>query len=137
MLSSIIRYPSTVISQLRLFSSTHSIAKQLYKKYPQQDPRAIKESKVATLLKELGPDATNSTTDLASLHSAWKSIYDKSLHESAYEEMADPGEQCDGELPSWTRDRLRSEKDKDFQAPQVSAHEAKVRAIQNKTLKSS
>jgi hypothetical protein len=129
MLSSIIRSNLS----FRLFSSSpYSIAKLLYNKYPQQDPRSIKESRVSTLLSNAGVELGD--TDIGALHAEWKSIYEKSLHETAFEEMADPGEQCDGELPSWTRDRLKSEKDKDFQAPQVSAHEAKVRAIQSKQL---
>jgi len=116
---------------LRQYSSVTSLAKLLHKQFPKQDPRSLKESRVGALLKSVSPQSAEAAgTPLAELHAAWKSIYEKSLHESAYEEMADPGEQCDGELPSWTRDRLKSEKDRNFKAPSVSAHEAKTRLLQ-------
>ena len=54
----------------------------------------------------------------------WKSLYATRFHDSAFEEMADPGELCDGELPSWRDARLRVEADPTVKVPQVSAHEA-------------
>jgi hypothetical protein len=102
--------------------SVRDLAKSLREKFPNIDPRSLKESRVVSLLPK-----SASLSNVAEIHSEWKSIYEKSLHDSAFDEMADPGELCDGELPSWTRDRLRSEKDKDYEAPSVSAHEAKTR----------
>ena len=54
-------------------------------------------------------------------------MYSTRLHEAAFEEMADPGEQCDGELPSWRDARLRVEADPTTFVPQVSAAEAVVK----------
>ena len=62
--------------------------------------------------------------NLAEVHTAWKEIYNAKLHDTAYEEAADPGEQCDGELHSWRNERLKVEKDRTHQVPSVSAHEA-------------
>ncbi len=107
--------------------SVRDIAKSLREKFPNIDPRSLKESRVLSLLPKTAP-----VSKLSEIHSEWKVIYEKSLHDSAFDEMADPGELCDGELPSWTRDRLRSEKDKDYDVPTVSAHEAKTRIKQSK-----
>jgi|LauGreDrversion4_2_1035121.scaffolds.fasta_scaffold2029858_1 hypothetical protein len=108
--------------------SSRDIARGLREKFPNIDPRSLKESRVVSLL----PHSAAAGANLAEVHAEWKSIYEKSLHDSAFDEMADPGELCDGELPSWTRDRLRSEQDKDYEAPSVSAHEAKTRLKFNK-----
>jgi hypothetical protein len=113
-------------TNIRFFSASSTardLAKLLREKFPNIDPRSLKESRIVSLL----PHATTAVSNHAEIHSEWKKIYEKSLHDSAFDEMADPGELCDGELPSWTRDRLRAENDKDYEAPTVSAHEAKTR----------
>ena len=116
---------SLVRANFRFFSSSttaRDLANVLRDKFPNIDPRSLKESRIVSLLPHSVP-----VVNTSEIHSEWKKIYEKSLHDSAFDEMADPGELCDGELPSWTRDRLRSEHDKDYEAPTVSAHEAKTR----------
>jgi hypothetical protein len=118
------RFPLSI--QNRLISTTE-LARLLDKTHPKEDPNFLRESRIKSLAKPL----TNfSPIDFHRVHSEWKSIYNARLHDTAYEEMADAGEQCDGELPSWQRDRLRVEKDKTADIPSVSAHEATVRLKQ-------
>ena len=105
-------------------STARDLAKLLRDKFPNIDPRSLKESRIGSLLPKHSPAPVAS---MAEVHSEWKKIYEKSLHDSAFDEMADPGELCDGELPSWTRDRIRAEIDEKYEAPSVSAHEAKTR----------
>lgn len=114
----------------RRFMTVAEAAKLLSRKFPKEDPNFLREAKVVWYCKQvLTPSAS---PDIPSIHSQWKKLYNAQLHDSAYEEMADPGEQCDGELPSWQRDRKRVEEDKTVDIPSVSAHEATVRLKQNK-----
>lgn len=117
----------TLITTRRWISSTQ-LARLLANKHPTIDPRSVKESKLAALVGEVTDEKIKSKE----VHAAWKTEYDTRMHDSAFDEMADPGEQCDGELPSWTRDRLSVEKDKNFNVPSVSAHEASTRLKQKK-----
>ncbi len=109
--------------------SSKDAARLLDRNLPKEDPNFLKESRVKTFMRALIP-AASTELNCCDVHSHWKKFYNNRLHESAFEEMADPGEQCDGELPSWTRDRLKAEKDKSFTAPSVSGHEATVRLKQ-------
>ena len=112
----------------RRWISSREIAKLLISKYPNQDPRSVREAKVKSfILNPLLPTITESDIDeipISEIHQKWKLLYEARLHDTAFEEAADPGEQCDGELNSWRNDRLKAEKDKNFKAPSVSAHEA-------------
>ena len=114
--------------------SSFEVAKLLVRQHPQEDPRSLRETRVKAFSDSILQKQDKSITDLniTEIHQAWKEIYNAQLHDTAFDEMADPGEQCDGELPSWTRDRLSVEKDKDFNVPTVSAHEASVRLRQLK-----
>ena len=120
----------TIISQYRIrqWSSVREMAKLLAEKYPTQDPRTLRESRLKSLIDTISKSPAN--VNLSSVHNAWRDIYNEKLHETAYEEAADPGEQCDGELNSWRNDRLKVEKDKDIHIPSVSAHEASTRLKQ-------
>jgi hypothetical protein len=112
-------------------ASSADIARLLANKYPSQDPRALKESRIQTFLSALPAD-TVQDIKIASVHSAWKDIYEAKLHDTAFDEAADPGELCDGELNSWRNDRLRVEKDKNASVPSVSAHEARIEQARTK-----
>lgn len=113
--------------------SSRQLGRLLLQEHPTVDPRSVKPSRLVTLTKKIMQSrASSETPDYEKVLDAWKSEYNKQMHDSAYEEMADPGEQCDGELPSWTRDRLSVEKDKNFNVPSVSAHEAITRINQKK-----
>jgi len=96
----------------------------------------LKEPKVklfaASVMKSRFPESGKSSVNVRELHQAWKTLFEKEAHETAFEEAADPGEQCDGELNSWRNDRLRAERDKNYKVPQVSAHEAATRLKQSK-----
>ena len=117
----------------RRFISTLEVAKILSREYPTQDPRSLKESRVRVLARYvIRSRPGGAAVDIAKVHETWKDLYDAQLHETAFDEMADPGEQCDGELPSWTRDRLSVEKDKNYVVPSVCAHEASLRLKQTK-----
>jgi Fe-S-cluster formation regulator IscX/YfhJ len=112
----------------RRWISSREIAKLLISKYPNQDPRSVREAKVKSfIINPLLPKISESDIDeipISEIHQKWKLLYEARLHDTAFEEAADPGEQCDGELNSWRNDRLKAEKDKNFKAPSVSAHEA-------------
>lgn len=112
----------------RRWISSREIAKLLISKYPNQDPRSVREAKVKSfIINPLLPKISESDIDeipISEVHQKWKLLYEARLHDTAFEEAADPGEQCDGELNSWRNDRLKAEKDKNFKAPSVSAHEA-------------
>lgn len=116
------------MSILRRYISTVELARLLRRSHPLEDPRALRESRIktfaSTLLREKGD---LSKMSIAEVHSQWKALYEAELHDVAYSEAADPGEQCDGELNSWRNDRLKVELDKNHQVPQVSAHEAATR----------
>lgn len=111
----------------RRWISSREVAKLLISKYPNQDPRSVREAKVKSFINPLLPKISESNIDeipISEIHQKWKKLYEARLHDTAFEEAADPGEQCDGELNSWRNDRLKAEKDKNFKAPSVSAHEA-------------
>ena len=117
------------LASMLLISFNSSIVELLANEYPKTDPRSIKAARVqllsATALVKQGDSSTEISVE--DVHAAWRMEYDSRLHETAFDEMADPGEQCDGELPSWTRDRLSVERDPEFNVPTVSAHEAATR----------
>jgi hypothetical protein len=119
----------------RRLVSTTELAKILRTVHPQEDPRVLKESKVklfaSSVMKSRFPESGSATSvNVRELHEKWKTLFEKDAHETAYEEAADPGEQCDGELNSWRNDRLRAEEDRNYKVPQVSAHEAATRLKQ-------
>lgn len=122
----------------RRFISTSELATLLRSTHPHEDPRVLRESKVKTLassvMKSQFPYATTGLVgvSISEVHQKWKSMFERAAHDLAYEEAADPGEQCDGELNSWRNDRLRAEKDRSCDVPQVSAHEAATRLKQAK-----
>ena len=123
-----------LLGSRRLISTT-DLAKVLRKTHPQEDPRVLKESKVklfaSSVMKSRFPDSgTLASVNLQEVHKHWKQLFEKDAHETAYEEAADPGEQCDGELNSWRNDRIRAEQDRNCRVPQVSAHEAATRLKQ-------
>jgi len=100
-----------------------SLATLLDSSLPNEDPGAIKSPAVDKLCRQLMP-ALPSSLPLVEIHNTWKTLYLKRMHETAYEEVANPGELCDGELPSWRDARLRVEQDPTAQIASVSAHEA-------------
>lgn len=122
----------------RRFISTSELATLLRSAHPHEDPRVLRESKVKSLassvMESRSPSAGSGLVgvSIAEVHQKWKSLFERATHELAYEEAADPGEQCDGELNSWRNDRLRAEKDRNCSVPQVSAHEAATRLKQAK-----
>ncbi len=120
------------------FSSTQSpikwsnykdISEIILERNPTIDPRTLKISKLKSLCQEINKSEISepNTKDLERIMSEWKLKYENQLHESAFDEVANPGELCDGELPSWTRDRKRVEQDKDAKVSTVSGHEAATR----------
>jgi hypothetical protein len=113
----------------RFFTSQPDLSRLvafLTETYPNEDPTQIKLSKIPGLLKKGNFfDDAIAPTQLERIHSEWKKEYEKKLHDSAYEEMADPGELSDGELHSWRNARLSVEKDPTFHVPDVTVHEGK------------
>lgn len=99
------------------------IAARLFQEFPAEDPGKLKLAKVARLLNEKSIQAARAEGVLAE----WKFLYERHAHDSAYEEMAEPGELCDGELPSWRNARLSVERDPTLSVPDVSASEAAMR----------
>lgn len=125
----------TITLSRRLISTTE-LAKLLRRTHPHEDPRVLKESKVKSLassiMKSRFPESGLVGVNVSELHQTWRTIFEKETHETAFNEAADPGEQCDGELNSWRNDRLRAEQDKTYKVPEVSAHEAATRLKQGK-----
>lgn len=112
---------------IRLFSnitgSASSIAALLDEKFPNRDPSRITvEALDKVVYSELVMRVERS--QLESVLAEWRRMYEKRLHDAAYEDMADPGELNDGELPSWRDARLRVEADPSVVVPDVSAREA-------------
>lgn len=88
----------------------------------------LRESRIKAFASGLVREKSElSKLSVADVHTHWKALYEAELHDVAYEEAADPGEQCDGELNSWRNDRLKAELDRNHQVPHVSAHEAVTR----------
>jgi hypothetical protein len=118
------------------FISSGDLAKLLRKSYPHEDPRVLRESKVKSLALSVTKGRFNESElgaiSVRDVHSNWQKLFENDTHETAFEEAADPGEQCDGELNSWRNDRLRAEQDRTYKVPQVSAHEAATRLKQGK-----
>ena len=98
------------------------IASRLLDAFPAEDPGKLKPAKVERLLKSQAVTLDRSSVD--AVLEQWKFLYERHAHDSAYEDMADPGELCDGELPSWRNARLSVERDPTFIVPDVSASEA-------------
>ena len=122
-----------VESVIRRFISSGELAKLLRRAHPQEDPRVLRESKVKSLASSvIKSPSTLAGVNMNEVHRTWKSMYEREAHETAYQEAADPGELCDGELNSWRNDRLRAEQDRNYKVPQVSAHEATTRLKQAK-----
>lgn len=105
-------------------STPRDLAKLIMSQNPNVDPRSLREAKVKTLLHSFVDENEAMKVAVSEIHDKWKLLYEAQLHDTAFEEAADPGEQCDGELNSWRNDRIKAEIDKDFKAPSVSAHEA-------------
>jgi Fe-S-cluster formation regulator IscX/YfhJ len=119
----------------RRWISSREIAKLLVRRYPDQDPRSVREAKVKSFIAPLITEQQESEiASMRDIHNSWKSVYEARLHDTAFEEAADPGEQCDGELNSWRNDRLKAEQDRNFKAPSVSAHEAATLLKRSKKL---
>jgi len=119
-------FPRTSAIQQRWISSKE-LAQILSREFPQIDPRTLRESRIRALL---STKLIKSSVNTGEVHNAWRDLYNEKLHDAAYEEAADPGELCDGELNSWRNDRLKVEMDKSVEVPSVSAHEAKTRLKQ-------
>ena len=118
----------------RRWISNREIAKLLVSRYPDQDPRSVREAKVKSFIAPLITEEECEIASIRDIHTSWKSVYEARLHDTAFEEAADPGEQCDGELNSWRNDRLKAEQDRNFKAPSVSAHEAATLLKRSKKL---
>ena len=96
------------------------IAQLLDAAYPNEDPDSLKPRAIEEMLhKQKIPKP-----DVAVLKEEWKKLYMQRIHETAFEETANPGELCDGELPSWRDARMRVEEDATVKVPSVSANEA-------------
>ena len=104
------------------------IAKYLDEKFPTEDPSAVKPSRLKKLYKDdLQKDAADQ------ILAEWRRLFEARLHDTAYEDMADPGELCDGELPSWEHARLSVEQDPSIQVPYINAHEATIESKKKKS----
>ncbi|EEQ98787.1 hypothetical protein Pmar_PMAR023324 [Perkinsus marinus ATCC 50983] len=55
-------------------------------------------------------------------------MYERRLHDAAFDEAADSGEQCDGELHSWRKDRMDTEKDPSKVVPDLASAQSVQRA---------
>lgn len=110
---------------LRLFSRLCKIdvaktARILDDAFPNEDPATLKPRKIKEFLEKMNIQSE----DVATIKEEWEKLYLHRIHETAFEETANPGELCDGELPSWRDARLRVEKDPAAEVASVSANEA-------------
>ncbi len=114
----------------RCFASVHKeevkrIADSLFEQFPTEDPNKLKPAKLERMLKNTAAGTDKSA--MVEVLRQWRILYERNAHDSAYEDMADPGELCDGELPSWRNARLSVERDPTVVVPDVSASEAALK----------
>jgi hypothetical protein len=121
------------LSEVKWPSEIIALARRLDEAAPDKDPASLKLAAIKSLANSLPlPQALDREIDFAQVQKAWNEMFLKRMHDSAYEDMADPGELCDGELPSWRDARLRVEADPKADVPSVSAHEAATKLRKKK-----
>lgn len=101
------------------------------KKFPNEDPRGVQNRRIPSLVKKTEFEVSGGppTADqLSVVKSLWLEMYERRLHDAAFDEAADSGEQCDGELHSWRKDRMDTEKDPSKVVPDLASAQSVQRA---------
>ncbi|KAF4668269.1 hypothetical protein FOL47_003124 [Perkinsus chesapeaki] len=107
------------------------IAKAINKKFPNEDPRGVQDRKIPQLVRKMDLEVSGSNPEpdqLATVKSLWLELYEKRLHDAAFDEAADSGELCDGELHSWRKDRMDTERDPSKIVPELASAQSVQRA---------